>query len=251
MAVKPATSDRPHVSIPHAGASYNPTVTDHQELLRQAHQEEEKRQAVRDHLRGLQVSLKRRREAEADAEWEARQSILADTQEVQNRKDGLLEEEPSGSSEDSDTANEDEKKPEANRRKTKAERKKEMRRAEARREEEARKKAKSERIEGARIKQLAKEVEKAESTKKVAKKDAADKRPRKLGKHDIKQPATDVQLNDELSESFRAFKPEGNLFRDRYVSLTERQLVETRVPVAKRQKFPTKFYEKHSYKRFK
>ena len=41
----------------------------------------------------------------------------------------------------------------------------------------------------------------------------------------------DVQLGEDLSETLRALKPEGNLFRDRFLSLQQRALVEPRVPV--------------------
>lgn len=41
-----------------------------------------------------------------------------------------------------------------------------------------------------------------------------------------------VQLQDELSESLRLLKPEGNLLKDRFQSIVERNLIEPRVPVA-------------------
>ena len=41
----------------------------------------------------------------------------------------------------------------------------------------------------------------------------------------------DVQLGEDLSESLRALKVEGNLFRDRFGSLQQRGVVEPRVPV--------------------
>jgi hypothetical protein len=70
----------------------------------------------------------------------------------------------------------------------------------------------------------------------------------KVGKHFVKEGEVDVQLGEDLSESFRALKvgslplgansltnnnlnatqPEGNLFRDRFLSLQHRGLVEPR-----------------------
>lgn len=41
----------------------------------------------------------------------------------------------------------------------------------------------------------------------------------------------DVQLGEELSDSFRGLKPEGNLFKDRFTSLQHRALIEPRKPV--------------------
>jgi len=74
----------------------------------------------------------------------------------------------------------------------------------------------------------------------------------KLGKHKVKEVEVEVQLGEELSESLRALKPEGNLFRDRFLSLQQRALVEPRVPVLpKKRTGSTKEYEKHAWKKFK
>ncbi|KAF8212516.1 ribosome biogenesis protein Nop53/GLTSCR2 [Mycena galopus ATCC 62051] len=73
----------------------------------------------------------------------------------------------------------------------------------------------------------------------------------KLGKHKVPEEEVDVQLGEDLSESLRALKPEGNLFRDRFTSLQQRALIEPRVPVLpKRRKARTVEYEKHAWKRF-
>lgn len=42
----------------------------------------------------------------------------------------------------------------------------------------------------------------------------------------------DVQLTEDLADSLRELKPEGNLFKDRFISLQKRSLIEARVPVA-------------------
>lgn len=60
----------------------------------------------------------------------------------------------------------------------------------------------------------------------------------------------EIKLPDELPENIRSLKPEGNLFLDRFKSLQERQLIETRVPVKKRRKL-IREVESHDYKRFK
>ena len=73
----------------------------------------------------------------------------------------------------------------------------------------------------------------------------------KLGKHVVREGEVDVQLGEELSESLRGLQvclctsricratadvgvvlqPTGNLFRDRYLSMQHRALVEPRGPV--------------------
>lgn len=110
----------------------------------------------------------------------------------------------------------------------------------------------------------------------------------RLGKHKVQEGALDVQLGEELSESLRGlkvrkarslcnavdltlnlcFQPEGNLFRDRFISMQHRALVEPRVPVLcvicdlalqaylmsrcrpTKRKNKFKEVEKHAWKRF-
>lgn len=59
----------------------------------------------------------------------------------------------------------------------------------------------------------------------------------RLGKHRIRETEPDVQLGEELSETLRGMKVEGNLFRDRFFSLQQRALIEPRVPVLYVQSF--------------
>lgn len=74
---------------------------------------------------------------------------------------------------------------------------------------------------------------------------------RRVGKHVVKSGEVDVQVTDELSESLRGLKPEGNLFKDRFLSMQQRALVEPRERVLPRKKkIKFKEYEKHPWKRF-
>ena len=54
---------------------------------------------------------------------------------------------------------------------------------------------------------------------------------RRLGKHIVPESAPEVQLGEDLSESLRGLKVEGNLFRDRFLSMQHRALLEPRAPV--------------------
>lgn len=73
-------------------------------------------------------------------------------------------------------------------------------------------------------------------------------KPARLGPHIWKKPFVEVQLTEDLTPSFRQLKPEGNLMADRFGSLQERQLIETRVRVGKRQRYKRKSYEIPSYR---
>ncbi|EKM56661.1 uncharacterized protein PHACADRAFT_194252 [Phanerochaete carnosa HHB-10118-sp] len=72
----------------------------------------------------------------------------------------------------------------------------------------------------------------------------------KLGKHTVPEGEIDVQLGEDLSESLRTLKPEGNLFKDRFLSMQQRALIEPRVPVLPKRKPKLKQYEKHAWKKF-
>jgi nucleolar protein 53 len=66
---------------------------------------------------------------------------------------------------------------------------------------------------------------------------------------DLPSAPLEVQLSDELTESLRLLKPEGNLFRDRYRSLVERGIVEPRfAPNRKGPRYALRHVEKYHYK---
>ncbi|KAJ3847163.1 ribosome biogenesis protein Nop53/GLTSCR2 [Lentinula lateritia] len=73
----------------------------------------------------------------------------------------------------------------------------------------------------------------------------------KIGKHRVPETLVDVQLGDELSESLRGIKVEGNLFKDRFLNLQQRALIEPRLRVLpKRRRVRMVEYEKHAWKKF-
>lgn len=82
-------------------------------------------------------------------------------------------------------------------------------------------------------------------------KEGTRKKVRKLGKHKIRDAPLEVKLSDELTDTLRRLKPEGNLTAERFRSLQQRGLVEARIPVAKKRKYTPQVTEKWSYKDFK
>ena len=58
-------------------------------------------------------------------------------------------------------------------------------------------------------------------------------------------------LPDELQESLRLLKPEGNILKDRFRSILVRGKIETRRPVSQPKKVRRTATEKWSYKDFK
>ncbi|KAF9382280.1 hypothetical protein CPB97_007244 [Podila verticillata] len=235
----------PAVKESHPGSSYNPTMQDHQGLLRLAHNEE---------LRLLEA--KEKIEAKLAYPKELDAMVAFDDQ-----TGGLLEdsdEEEEEEEEDEENEEEGATKPKKNKgKKSIAERNRLARAAETLKKEQEIKRNKELMKQTNRVKEIIKTVEEEEAEmerkrleneqKKEDKEKAGMKR---VGKFNIPKERIHVQLQDELAESLRQLKPEGSLMKDRFQSFVERNLIEPRMPVAKRRRYRLKTYEKHSYKRF-
>ncbi|KAI0332212.1 P60-like protein [Cubamyces sp. BRFM 1775] len=255
-AVKAPQTDNPrtHIALPavpspHEGTSYNPPLTAHQQLLRAAHEKEEQKAKSAEEVEQLKKKLEQAR-ATAAAEAAAAQGVAP----------GMKVDEPV-----EDETNEAEsadplppkKMPE---RKTKQQRRKAERlRAEKRAlaEKAARKRMlatvdSAKALRKAIARNLAtRERLRAQRQAALQEKLRSGLAGQRIGKHVVPEGEIDVQLGEELSESLRGLKPEGNLFRDRFLNMQQRALIEPHAPnPAKKPRRKTKEYEKHSYKRF-
>ncbi|EJD51887.1 P60-like protein [Auricularia subglabra TFB-10046 SS5] len=250
--VKVPDSLLPHKSVeiapiitPHEGMSYNPPVASHTELLRQAVEVEEKRVKESAKYDGVQSVIAARRQADDGVDYT-----------------GMLLDVPTG----------DEPEPQETeleivpvstkppRRKTMAQRRKAVRlraerqtlldRAAAKKLREQMDQIKTIR-KGTFASQEAHRKALAERRAALAKKAKEGLAGQRLGKHKVPVGEIDVQLGEELGDSLRSLKPEGNLFRDRFLSMQQRALVEPRVRVMpKKRKIKIKDYELHAFKDF-
>lgn len=66
----------------------------------------------------------------------------------------------------------------------------------------------------------------------------------------LPQKNLEFLLPDELPDSLRRLKPEGNLLKDRFRSIMVRGKVETRKPVSQPKKAKRTYTEKWTYKDF-
>lgn len=238
------------VPSPHEGTSYNPLVTSHLDLLRTAHEIEERRLREAQQLEEVQAKVDAIRKARHD-ETETVGVALGMTVDVAPVDEAQ---------EDAQDGEEARPVRHVPARKTKQERRKAERR-------KAEKRALAEKI--ARKRMLA-SVDSAKAMRKALgrtlaerervrteRQQAEEERLKKglggqrLGKHRVPEGEVDVQLGEELSESLRALKPEGNLFRDRFLSMQQRALIEPRVPILPRKrKHKVKEVEKFAWKHF-
>ncbi|KAG6828135.1 hypothetical protein H0H92_009089 [Tricholoma furcatifolium] len=237
------------VTQPHQGTSYNPPVESHQELLLQAHEEEERR--IREAEKQAEVKEKMEN---ARMDIDERDLELAPGMRLH---DEVNEEDEEGEGEGEGEVPAKRQPP----RKTQQQRRKAAKLLAEKRAlaDRAVRKRMLAAIPSARnLRRTDAQLQSARETK-LAEKQAkeADKLKqhglagRRLGKHKVPEGIMDVQLGEDLSESLRALKPEGNLFRDRFLSMQQRALVEPRVPVLpKKKKNKIVEYEKHAWKRF-
>ncbi|KAL2137214.1 hypothetical protein VTI74DRAFT_6425 [Chaetomium olivicolor] len=239
----------PAVPKPKGGHSYNPAFNDYQERL--IEESEKAVEAERKRLEALEAErIKLEAAARSAAEAEAAEA-RADLSEWED--DSAWEGFESAGEELSVKA----KKP---RRKTQAERNRIKRRKEEERKAKHEAAMKKKHAQAERIKQIALEVAEKErqmALEKVEMSDASEEgddvelRRRQLGKFKLPEKDLELVLPDELQDSLRLLKPEGNLLKDRYRSMLVRGKMEARRKIPFRKQAKTKVTEKWTYKDFR
>lgn len=237
----------PAVTKPKAGSSYNPLFEDWSNLL-----EAEGEKAI---------AAERKRLAEVKVELDKLERIKAAEDEMERAAGWQTEDESAWEGFESDYKGEGlkKKRPE---RKTPQERKRAERHKEKERKERAEKKAKEKDRREKRILEIKKQVDKEERERselklKATEEDNADEdvddsipRRRKLGKDALQVAPMELVLPDELQDSLRLLKPEGNLLKERFRSIMVRGKVETRRPIQQAKKKRRTLTEKWTYKDF-
>ncbi|PTB70988.1 P60-like protein [Trichoderma citrinoviride] len=244
----------PAVPKPTGGYSYNPSFPEYESRLAEesakAIEAEQKRLAAEAaEAAKLEAAARSAAEAEA-AEQRANMSEWEEDSEWEGFQSGVEDERPSA------------KQP---KRKTQAQRNRIKRRKEE--EQLARHKAemKARRAQEQRIKEIAAEVAEKEKQKalmlaqQAAEQQEEDDdgeikeeklRRRQLGKYKLPEKDLELVLPDELQESLRLLKPEGNLLKDRYRSMLLRGKVEIRRHIPFKKQAKTKVTEKWTHKDF-
>ncbi|KAA8895510.1 ribosome biogenesis protein Nop53/GLTSCR2 [Sphaerosporella brunnea] len=250
LRVKPvaltAIGSVPAVRRPEAGISYNPEFEKWDQLLKEEGEKE--------------VELEKKRLKQQAAE--ARIQALIDQPEAEALEPSSSSSSESESESDSDSeADEKTAETKETKRKTQAQRNKEQRQKELQRKREEQKKLKQQERELMLVKKYTRDLKYAEKLRaarlaakynKVEDDEANPKimRKKRFGKIHLPRAPLELQLPDELADSLRTLKPEGNLLDDRFRSLRERGMVEARKPVVAR-KVKKTATEKWSYKDFK
>ncbi|PQE26294.1 hypothetical protein CJF30_00001040 [Rutstroemia sp. NJR-2017a BBW] len=238
----------PAVKKPEGGYSYNPNFTDYEERL--AAEGEREIAAEKKRLAAIEEErIKREATAKSAAEAEAAEA-RAEMSEWE--EDSAWEGFESGAEEVRLNA----KRPE---RKTQAQRNRIKRRKEEERKAKMAANNKKKEEQAAQVKKIAQALAEKESARNSALVEADDDssegddlelRRRKLGKIALPERDLELVLPDELQESLRLLKPEGNLLKDRYRNMLVRGKVESRRPISFAKKAKRKATEKWTHKDF-
>jgi len=241
--------DIPAVKKPEGGYSYNPLFTDYEARLAAEGEKE------------LAAERKRIAEAEAEAvKLAAAEKSRAEAEAAEARAE-LSEWEEDSAWEGFESGAEDvrltAKRPE---RKTQVQRNKIKRRKEEERKAKMAADIKKNNEQVSQIKKIAKAVAEQEKVRELvlasnddessSEGDDLELRRRKLGKIALPERNLELVLPDELQESLRLLKPEGNLLKDRYRSLLVRGKVESRRHISFAKKAKRKATEKWTHKDF-
>jgi nucleolar protein 53 len=238
----------PAVKRPEGGFSYNPMFEEWDERLQTEGERE------------LQAEKKRQAAAEAERLKQEAAAKSAAEAEAAEAKADLSEWEEDSAWEGFESGVEDvklnAKRPE---RKTQVQRNKIKRRKEAERQAKMAADIKKKNEQVAEAKKIAKALSAKAKERKLAiiendddssEGDDLELRRRKLGKIQLPEKDLELVLPDELQESLRLLKPEGNLLKDRYRNLLVRGKLESRRPISFAKKAKRKATEKWTHKDF-
>jgi nucleolar protein 53 len=236
------------VQKPAGGYSYNPLSTDYEARL-----SEESAKALDAEQKRIEIELEKRQKEEAVARSAAEAEAAEERANMSEwEEDSEWEGLQSGAEDELSTT----KRPQ---RKTQAQRNRIKRRKEDERLAQHRAAMKKRRAQEQHIKDIAAEVEAREQGKALLAiddsdtgNDASDERLRRrqLGKFRLPEKDLELVLPDELEESLRLLKPEGNLLKDRYRSMLVRGKIESRRHIPFKRQAKRKVTEKWTHKDF-
>ncbi|KAL2263984.1 hypothetical protein VTK26DRAFT_3768 [Humicola hyalothermophila] len=239
----------PAVAKPKGGYSYNPAFSEYQERL------------IEESEKAIEAERKRLEALEAERiKLEAAARSAAEAEAAEARADLSEWEDDSAWEGFESAAEEPVVKPKKQRRKTQAERNRIKRRKEEERKAKHEAAMKKKQAQAERIKQIALEVAEKERNMALQKIEMSDDseegddaalRRRQLGKFKLPEKDLELVLPDELQDSLRLLKPEGNLLKDRYRNMLVRGKVEARRKIPFRKQAKTKVTEKWTYKDFR
>lgn len=245
---KPITVKEMEV-IPHAGKSYNPSLISWKDLINQEFYKEKSKEDQRIELEKYQERIK---ELIATIDDNEEQSDSEQDDENEGKKDKILNDSSDEESDEEEHQLLSINKPVKVKKKTKSQRNRLRKHQERMKLEQELKELKKQITELQRLKNIEDEVNAKQGLIEEEKQKEKKRKHAKLGtKYHVMNDALEVKLSDELNDSLRKLKPEGNLFYDQLRTLQSKGKVESRLPVKKKRRYAPKVTEKWTYKDFK
>lgn len=238
--------------IPHAGKSYNPSVSDWSKLIDKEYKTEKANEERRIQMQQYKDKIIHLMETLDDNEEEEDEDEDDESSSSDNEAD----------SKESDLDEENVEKvslsinqPVKLRKKTKYQRNKQKRHEDKVKLQQELKNLKEQLRGLEKLEEIEQKVIEEHDTKqknKDAGKPSKVHKKHKLGtKHSVMDDNLEVKFSDELSDSLRKLRPEGNLLYDNVRKLQSSGKIETRVPVKKGRRYKQKITEKWTYKDLK
>jgi len=228
------------VEVPHPGQSYNPTLSDHQELLWKAAMIEIDKEKAQKKIERLTTGMfpKANQAPTQETYYKEMSEGIAELQDKDEKK------EEDSSDEDIPVEEEKEKVDGATpfRTKTLKQKRDAILRGREARKQLAKKREMDKEKQVFNLKSFKKEIAKEEKDaekkeeKKAEKAIEKLKHPAQLSKYKYDPEEIPIKLSDELSGNLRNLKPEGSLLEDRFKSMQRRNMIETRVKQKERKK---------------
>eukprot|EP00088_Acartia_fossae_P021927 TRINITY_DN23269_c0_g1_i2.p1 TRINITY_DN23269_c0_g1~~TRINITY_DN23269_c0_g1_i2.p1 ORF type:complete len:505 (+),score=163.88 TRINITY_DN23269_c0_g1_i2:52-1515(+) len=250
----------PAVEVPHPGQSYNPSLSDHQDVLWKAAMVELDKEKEQKRLERLTTAMYPKK-GEAPTMQTYIKEMSAGIPELQDGSEEKDEDssededgEEAGQHEDQETETEKVDGATPFKPKTRKQRRDMKRTAKKEWLLKAKKLEKSKEDEVFTIKSMKKDIAKKEKQMEERQKKKAEKaieklkNPLRLSNYKYQPQEIEIKLSDELTGKLRNLKAEGSILEDRYKSLQRRNLVETRVIHHAKKKKKVKVVDKRSHK---
>ncbi|XP_053948354.1 ribosome biogenesis protein NOP53 [Anastrepha ludens] len=250
--IRHRTTKAKNFEAPHPGMSYNPSLEDHQDLLKKVVDREEGIIKTENHLKRVTTQMFSKVTPEE-----------RDRRRLEEMRSGLDEEADEGDSADDDDEKNNKADGEAyksinppveNKKKSKQSRRKELRQKELKKKHEEKKALKKQTADLNRIKSIKAEVvaeeEQLNILKKHRKKVALKKKfePKRLGRLKYVDPDIDVNMPDEIPGNLRNAKPESSLLIDRFKNFQKRNILPVSVAAGKQKSKKIKRFPRSSHK---
>lgn len=229
--------------MPHPGTSYNPTLKDHQDLIKLVEDRELKIIKQEQHLNRVTTDMFKKVSAEE-----------RDSSKLKELRSGLDDEEIEEKGSDHDDEYIAVNPPVEIKRKDRKARRKQKEQRALQLALQKKKHLKKQTADLHRLKKLTAEIKVMENQlqefrdRKKEKEEAKREQPHRLSKYAFEEEEIDINMPEEISGNLRNVMPQGSILTDRYKSMQKRNIIATSKDLGLRKRRDVKRYTRNSHK---